>query len=294
MAIETPRMTALKKLSAQIPVANSRIAQQQQASRDIQLQQAVKAAPASMGVPQAQQLAQTQATNAGQQALQTQKQGMQTQAQVADLAAQEQKQATQSRQFGLEQGVEQQRLSNVEKLASLSEKAKQEMFDSRLQFQKDEMGRTFLNERQLADYAKLTAKNDAEYKAYAQQAEQQQRLKIQTLETINRRLENAMKNQFAKEQEGLSRMNEQDIQKMKQDVENRLAKAKADAANTTAKWGAAGTIVGAVVGYRFGGASGATAGGSLGGAAGGAAGGTSASRQQEEGYAEATQTAGGG
>lgn len=268
---DSPRLSALKQLSSQIPVANSRIAQQQKAGRDLQLQQAVARAPAGAGVQQAQQAGAQQAAQAGQQTLDTQQTGMQQQGQVAQVAAQGQQQEQQSQQFGLEQGLESQKLDNVQKFANLSEAAKKEMFDSRMQFQKDENGREFLNERQLADYAKLTAKSADEFKNYAQQAEQAHTMQLQALETINKRLEMAMKNEASRKEEGLDMLNTREIAQMKSEVEARIQRENARAANRQSAWQAGGTIVGGVIGI-LGGPAGVAAGASIGGAAGGAVG----------------------
>lgn len=264
---ETPRLSALKKLSSQIPVANARVAQGQQSARDLQLQQAVKQAPSSMGTQQAQQVGAQQAAAAGQQQLATQEAGIQQQAQVGQMAAQGIQQQQQGQMAGLEQGLEQQRQSNVQKFANLSEEAKQEMFDSRMSFQKDEMGRIFGNERQLADYAKLTANSDEQFREYTQQAQQAHEFKIQALETMNKRLQAALQSEAARKQEGLDRVSQQKILQMQQEMQRRIEKAKADAAKKGAMYGAIGTVVGAAAG-SFGGPAGAAAGASIGGSLG--------------------------
>lgn len=265
---ESQRLSALKKLSAQIPVANTRVAQGQQAARDMQLQQAVKQAPSSMGTAQAQQVGAQQAATAGQQQLATQEAGLQQQGQVAELATQAVKQQQQTTLSGLEQGVEQQRQSNVEKFAQLSQEAKQEMFDSRIQFQRDEMGRIVANERQLADFARLQAKNDDEFKNYAQQSQQAHQFKIQALETVQKRLEATLKSNEARKQEGLDRISDQQILQMQQDVERQLEKARADAAKKSALYTMGGTVLGAAGGALIGGPTGATTGAQVGGGAG--------------------------
>lgn len=261
---QSPRLTALQKLSSQIPVANARVAQGQQAARDLQLQQAVKQAPSSMGTQQAQQVGAQQAATAGQQQLATQEAGIQQQAQVGQLATQATQQQQQGQMAGLEQGLEKQRQDNVQKFAQLSQQAKQEMFDSRMQFQRDEMGRLVANERQLADYARLTAENDEQFRTYAQQAQQAHEMKIQTLETINRRLQAAMQDEAIRKQEGLDRLSQQQILQMQRDVERQMQQAKADAAKKTAMYGAIGTVAGAGIG-ALGGPAGAAAGASIGG-----------------------------
>jgi hypothetical protein len=188
------------------------------------------------------------------------------------MALEQQRGDVQQQLAGLEQGIEQDRLSNVQKFAALSEKAKQELYDSRLQFQKDELGRVFLNERQLADYAKLKARSDAEFRKYEQQARQASAMEIQALETLNRRLEDSIKNAYVRKQEGLNALSERQLYELQRDTQARLQKAQNKAANKAAMWGAAGTIAGAAVGGMAGGPAGAMAGAQIGGGVGTAAG----------------------
>lgn len=288
---DSDKLTALQQLSAQIPVANSRIAQGQAAARNLQLQNTVKQAPQGSGVAQAQQVGAEQAANTGQQTLATQEQGQKDQAQLAQVGAQQQSNDVQNTLTGLQQGTQKQQQDQVAQFAAISAKAKQESFDSRLQFQKDEAGRTFLNQRQMADYAKLQSATQDQMKTYAQQATEANQAQIQVLTTMNNKLRDSLQNQATRDAEGLSKMSDQDIYKMQVDVQQRLAKAKADAANTGAIWGAGGTIVGAVVGGVFGGSAGAQVGGMAGGAGGTAVGQGQAQPGLNSGYSGATGSA---
>jgi hypothetical protein len=88
---ESPKLSALKQLSNQLPVANKQMAQRQQATRDIQLQQAIqKAAPTGNITQTAQQTGAAMAQTAGQQAVQNTQTAMQQQGQIAQLGQQEQ------------------------------------------------------------------------------------------------------------------------------------------------------------------------------------------------------------
>lgn len=288
---DSSKLTALQQLSAQIPVANSRIAQGQAAARNLQLQNTVKQAPQGTGVTGAQQLGAQQAANAGQQTLATQEQGQKDQSQLAAVGAQQQSNDTQATLTGLQQGTQKQQQDQVAQFAAISAKAKQETFDARLQFQKDETGRAFLNERQMADYAKLQATTQDQMKTYAQQATQAHQAQIEVLTSMNNKLKDSLQNQATRDAEGLTQLTDQQIYKMQIDVQQRLAKAKADAANTGAIWGAGGTVVGAVVGGVFGGSAGAQAGGALGGAGGSAVGAGQTQPGLNSGYSGATGAA---
>ena len=246
---DTPRMQALKKLSAQMPVANQRIAQGLQASRDLQLQQAVGRAPATTAIqPAASQLGGAMAAQAGQQQLAMAEQGMQQQGQVAQAGLEEQRRAAEQRLGGQREAGREQELQNAHKFAQISEQAKREIFDQRMQFSKDDMGRTFFNERQLADYAALKARNEEAFKNYAQQADQLHQRKMQMLQAAQDKLEEAMKNKYLLERQGMDNQQLLELAQLEKAAKEEQIRAKKRAANKNAAWTAGGQIVGAVAG----------------------------------------------
>lgn len=290
---QSDKLTALQQLSQNIPVANSQIAQQQKAARDLQLQQAVAAAPAAATAGQAQQVGAQAAQNAGQQTIQAEQTATNQQEQVASAANTQQQQDIGQTVTGLQQGTEATRQQQIQQLADFSETAKQQMFDDRLKFQTDEQNRAFMNQRQLADYAKLKAQSDQDFQNYAENASEVSQAKIEVLQTMSQRLEQSMKNDFTRQQEGLDKLTDQQIYDMQRDVNLQIQAAKNQAANTTAAWGAVGTIAGAVVGGVVGGPAGAKMGGAVGGLGGTAEGQGQSQGGLNSGYAGATQTAGG-
>ncbi len=290
---DTPRMSALKQLSASLPVANQRVATQQRAARDLQLQQAVQqATPAGATTQAAQNTGTAMAAQAGAQQVANTQQGIQQQGQVAQLGQQAEAQGQQARVAGLQSGAREQQMTNEQKFASISEQAKREMFDSRKQFAQDEMGRKFGNERQLADYAALKAKDAQQWADYQQKTEHLYARKSQMLQTAQAKLaqqlehENKLINQLQDQatKKGIGERERNQIlqvteQKLKQrealrvgqiELQKAMDKQAADAANRQAMWQGAGTIVGAVVGAVASGGNpaGAQAGASLGGSAG--------------------------
>lgn len=272
----SPRLLALQNLAGQLPVANSRIAQGQQAARDMQLQAAVAKAPASSSniTRSAQDTGAQVAQNVGTQMVQNAQQQIQQQGQVGQLGNQEQQQINQAQVFGLQQGAREQAMDNVQKLASISQEAKQELYDQTMQLQKDEAGRTFFNERQLADYARLNAQSDEDFKNKAQQAEQVSKRNLQAMETAYNLVQEDLNQRYdlAKQRQDQATMKQ--IQEMKIAADRQMTKERNRAANNAAAWQAGGTIVGAVAGSFIpipgvGTAAGAMMGASLGGAAGG-------------------------
>lgn len=269
---QTPRMAALQNLQAQLPVANQRVAQGMKAARDLQLQQAVARAPTGAAIaPAAQQTAAAAAAQAGQQQVGAAKQMIQQAGQLGQLQIGEQQLQAQQQIAQAQQAARQEDLSMAERLARLDLNAKKELYDNEMQFRKDEAGRTLFNERQMADYAKQNALSDEQYRNWSQQAEQLNRRKLQAMETAFRVVEEDLKQQWqaAEQQKDFAKTRE--IAAIRKELQERMARERARAANNAAMWQAGGVIAGAAVG-SIAGPVGAMVGAQVGGALGGLAG----------------------
>lgn len=270
---QTPRMLALQNLANQLPVSNSRVAQGQQSARDIQLQRAVASAPAKANITQtAQQTGAAAAGQAGQQAVERAQSQAQQQQQVGQLGLQEQQRAGQARVFGLQQGAKEQAMDNVQKLAQVDEKMKQELYDKQTKFEKDEAGRALFNDRQLADYAKLNSQSDEQFKDSAMKSDQLSKRKLQAMEAAQQVVNQDLNMKYEQAKQKGDNQLMQSIVQQKRDMDKKIMEEKNAAANRQAMWQAGGTIVGGVAGAVFGGPAGAAAGASAGGALGGLAG----------------------
>lgn len=296
---DSQKQSALRQLAASLPVANKQVAQQQQAARDMQLQQAVAAAPAASPIATtAQTTGAAAAGMAGQQQVQTAEQGLQQQGQVAGLGQQAGALESQANVASLQAGAKDQQLDGIQKLAAVSEQAKQEMYDSRRQFAQDQMGQKFTNERQLSDYVRLKAGTEDQWQDYVQKSDQLYDRKTQMLTTAQQKLSSQLQfeqdamNQI-KDQMASRAMSAQERAAQQKILSDRLAQAErlrqaennlrisiakeaADKANrkarNTAIGSAVGTVAGGVAGGVFGGPGGAVAGASVGGSLGGVAG----------------------
>ena len=271
-------MALINALANSMPVANQKLQNQRKAAADLQLQQAVAAAPAAAPVqPSAAALGGASAQAIGTKQVAAAQQNVQQQANlgataIADKAAQIQNNLT-----SVKQGIQQQQLGAEERFGNLSMQAKQQMFDSRKQFAMDENGRKFLNERQLLDYARASGIKDEQFRNYAASAEQAHRRNLQTLDVADQKIKAALKQAFATNEQGKNQELIRELSQRKADMEKRIADAKANAANNRGMWVAAGTVAGAVVGSIVPGA-GTAAGAAIGGALGGMA----ASATEEE------------
>lgn len=275
------KMQALQNLQAQLPVANQRLAQGMKAARDLQLQQAVARAPTGAAIaPAAQQTAAAATAQMGQQQVGAAKQMIQQAGQLGQLQVGEQQLQSQKELAQAQQAAKQEDMDMADRFARLDLNAKKELYDNEMQFKKDEAGRTLFNERQLADYAKQNALSDEQYKNWSQQAEQATRRKLQAMETAFRIVEEDLtqKFQLAEQQKDFAKSRE--IAAIRKELQERMERERARAANNAAMWQAGGMIVGTAAGAAAapftGGAinpaTGALIGGSLGGSLGGLAG----------------------
>ena len=270
---QTNKLTALQNLQGQLPVASQRVAQGIQAARDIQLQQAVAKAPTGAAIaPAAQQTAAAAVQQTGQQQAQAAQQMVQQAGQVGQLQLGEQKMSGQQAVFGAQQAAEKQELDNVQRLSQLDMNAKKELYDNEISFKRDEAGRTLFNQRQLADYVKQNAVSDEQFKSYAQQAEQISKRNLQAMESAYNIIAENLKQQSAIAEQNKDQAAKKQIQEIQIELQKRMAKARARAANNMGAWTAAGTIAGAGAGALIGGPAGAAAGASIGGALGSYAG----------------------
>lgn len=275
--VTTPRGMALQNLSKQLPVANQRIAQGQQAARDMQLQQAVAAAPApSSNVQQtAAQTGASAAASKGAELVENAQKGIQQGAQIAQVGLQEQTRVGQEKLTGLEMGARDASMQNAQRLAALDNRAKQEIYDKQMQFQRDEMGRTLFNDRQLLDYARTKAGSDEEFANYAQQMKQATDRNLQAMRTayanVNEDLDQKM--QIAEQQKDQKAARQ--IAETKRAMEEEMQRQENETANKNSMFAAVGTIGGAVVGGFLGagaGGIGAAPGAAIGASVGGAVG----------------------
>lgn len=267
--LNNPRLRALQQLQSAMPVANQKIATQQQAARDIQLQQAVgKAAPTAATPAVAQAAGATQAQNAGQQMIQNAQTEVKQASQVGQLGVQAQ-QTEGARQVGEQRmGAAEQKMSNVQRLANLDAQAKKELYDDQMQFERDENNRALFNSRQLADYARLNAERGEAYANYAQEVERVNDRKLQYMQVARDKLFEQLNQEYKLAKQRGDQESAERIEQIKKDVDGRISREKTRAANRTAGAAAGGTILGAVIGGIYGGPAGAKAGGQAGGAAG--------------------------
>lgn len=270
---DTARLKALQNLSSALPIANSKVAAGQAAARQMQVQNAVRGAPAAAPIAStAQQTGQAVAEQAGTQAVQAAGQQVQQQQQLGQTGLQEQNTANQSQVASLQQGAKEQQMDNVQKLAQLDSKLKADIYDRNMTFQKSELGRTSLNENQLADYTRLSARNDEEFKNFQQAATQASQRQLQMMDTAYKKIVEDLDFRYQQAKQAGDQQAMRDVANMKSETKARMDREEARAANSAAAWTAGGAILGGAAGAAVGqSAAGASGGAGIGGAAGGLA-----------------------
>lgn len=244
---QTQQQKGLATLMGQMPERNKLVAQQQKAARALQLQQAIAGMPPPAAQPvttaQVAQLGGQMAQAAGEQQQSQAKQMMQSAEQVAKLGMGE-AQLQGAKTLGVMQEAQRkEELGQLERLANIDRKAKQELFDAQLDFRTDAAGQRLFTERQLADYAMLSANREEAFRNYAQKAEQYSKRNIKTLEAVGRKMEQALRSGYLDEKTKLDQQSKLELQRLIDDNRKRLAKAQAKGANTTMMIGALGTAM---------------------------------------------------
>ena len=242
---ESPRMQALKKMSASFPAANQQAAQGQQAARQIQLQQQVAQAPQGMGVRAAQATGAQQAQQAGQIAVDTAKKGQAEQIQLGQLGLQERGTQLRGAQAQSELAASQEQFETGEKLAKLGNEIKQELFDKQMEFKQDELGRTQFNNRQMVDWAISKAKSAEEFKDYQQKAQQALERKSQIMKIASQKVEQALQQEFMRAEQEKDHELKKQLQQMMAAHQQAKQNAENDINLKNAQWAAGTAIIGA-------------------------------------------------
>lgn len=248
---QTATQSGLAAMAGQMPERNKLIAQQQKAARALQLQQAVAGmpAPSAAAAPttraQVAQMGGQMAQAAGEQQVSQAKQMMQGAEQIAKLGMGEAQLEGTKRLGVMQEAARKEELDQIQRLAQVDQKAKQDLFDAQLQFRTDAAGQKLFTERQLADYAALSANRDEAFANYKQKAVQYSERNIKMLEAMGRKMEQALKSGYLDDKTRLDQASRLEIQRLIDDNKKRIAKAEAKGAQTAQTYGAIGAIMGA-------------------------------------------------
>jgi len=273
----SPRQQALANLSALVPESNARLARQRQQAQRIQMKQQISGArPDALNMNVAGQ--------AGAQAQQAEQQAAlgAAQATVEQQGRIAQMQTGETRIEGMQQIADKEELINKasihlsNKLNGIDQRAKQRVYDERMAFSAAEAERGYLQQRQLADFAVLSAKSRNQYLDSAQKVEQWNRKQLQIMEALHKSLLTDLKGMESLKDQGLDQAYRIRAEKLVAAYERRIQREQARASNNRSMWTAGGAIVGGVLAGVFGTPAAAPAGAAAGAAVGGAIGGATA------------------
>lgn len=273
------RSQQLDKLASRLPFENQQQAAQQQQAATTQLQQAVAQQPASAGPQQAQQMGAQAAAQQGQIQVQASQQAQNQQAQATQLQMQERSRQAADALNQLQRGLTSKERQLQKSINQLGRQYKNELFDKQLQFSKDELGRTQWQERQLADYALMKARSAEDLRDYEQKVRQFSQRRMKMLEVSLAKVKNALEQESQKNEQELNQGLKKRLGIAKVQLEQKIARERAEAANRGSMLSVGLGVVGAVVAGYFTGGAGAPVGYAAGSAIGTAAAGATAPQE---------------
>lgn len=278
--MESNKLKALQALQQNMPIANQNVANQFRAANDIQLQQSIAQTPRNVPTRQAaNQLGGAVAQQAGQQQVQRNQVEVQQAQQVAGQALQAQDTQNQVRNQTIQRETQERQFQGQQRLARVSEAAKQEVFDSRLKITQANQEFEFLNTRNLADFAILRGVTDQQFQDYQQASEQAYDRSIQIMQHSYDLLRAEMQRAHqAGEQEKAQEL-EKHLLELQRDAQDKAEKKSAFGNIISSVLQVGGAVAGGIVGAA-GGPAGAAVGASIGGSIGGAVGGAASAAVQ--------------
>lgn len=143
--------------------------------------------------------------------------------------------------------LNQQHLQNEVKLTALNSVAAQRVYQEQIKFAKDEMGRTILNEAQLADWAVMNAKNAEQLKNYEQEISQALEKKRVLIEFASQKIIQSMEQEFQRADQEKQQQLQIDMMEFKKAAAAAREKAQAEAKSMSTGISAAFTVVGGVM-----------------------------------------------
>lgn len=167
---------------------------------------------------------------------------------------QEIKDAAAMQQHGIDQdnSLQMATIQQRKDLMRIGSDVKDKIVDSRLRFEKDELGRKFTNERQLSDYILSNARTQQEFDSELRGLMKDADRYIMTLDTASKKLEQALQQGYIREKGDLDHQQAIDLANKKKELDAQIAKKQRQRRNNasaiTAVFTIAGTVAGAVVG----------------------------------------------
>lgn len=209
-----------------------------------QLQAGIGQAQQPLGAGQIQAAAGQVAAQKGQAAVQARQQAAPQVAAQAALGQQvgerERGQAQFERALELERTVRQ----NEDKLFTLDRTLGNEIYTQNMQFQEDELGRAILNDRQLADYALVSAKSEEDWLNFEQTMTQLSKKKMQILDAAYKRIQQALTQEWQIGEQGMDQEHRKSLTLAAAELKRKIKEEQAKASNRASMFSAGGMLFG--------------------------------------------------
>lgn len=263
MGLRTPRSQQLQSLAAAVPGQQQEQVKQAQSAQTMQVQQAFGYGQRQPGQAptqgQLQQMGGQMTQAAGQAQLQAQQQSAErlTQAGQQMLEAKQQQQQNILGQKTLQ--INKQETQLRKKLYSISKEKGNELWGAQQKFQKDELGRTLFNERQLTDWAITKAKSLEELRNFEQQVALQSERRMKMLQMAEKKIQQELQQQWARAELQRDGQFQLELKQKLHNIKLKIERERAAAASRAARSSAIGGLIGMAAGGALIVASGGTA-----------------------------------
>lgn len=213
-----------------------------------QLQSGIGQAQQPLGAGQIQAAAGQVAAQQGQAAVQARQQAASGMAEQAQLGMQAEERQRQGVQFDRAMELERTIRQNEQRLFNMNRGLANQLVTEQMKFQEDELGRQYLNDRQLADYALISAKSEEDWLNYEQTVTQLSKRRMQLLETAYAKIKQAMTQDWQLGEQGLDQEHKMYLARAKAEIERKIREEQAASANRAAMFSAGGMLLGVAAG----------------------------------------------
>jgi hypothetical protein len=134
------------------------------------------------------------------------------------------------------------------KLYSLNSAMAGQLFEEQMKFQKDELGRSIWQTRQLVDWSVSKAKSDEDLANFEQKLAQEHKRKMQVLQTAHAKISQSLQQEFLSGEQNLDQEHRRGLIEAKNALEKKMQKQQNDAKMWSSIITGAGTIVGGIAG----------------------------------------------
>lgn len=235
-----------RNLAGQMPGQNQRVVTGLQEAAKSQMQQQLggQLTGQPLGIRQIEAAGQQATAMQAQPLLQVQQQAQQQAQQLGGLALKEEAQSAQKRLQERQFNQAKAQRDAESQLNTLNSGLKQRLLDDQFTFQKDELGRTFFNERQLLDYKVSTAKSALEVRDLEQKMRKASSRKMQILKAAQAKINQDLTQEFQKGEQELNQEQLKRLTEAQRAMQDKIRREEARAKNRGSMFSALGTLAG--------------------------------------------------